>query len=258
MIYNVYACSDIGHMRLNNEDNLYVSGVIRDDVNQERCEYAGILDDQRLLFAVCDGMGGEEFGELASLAAVKALNIDDQTDMEHESLANAIAANSAVNAVQQEHNCVRCGTTLVAIALDGDEGLAYNLGDSRAYLYSDGELIQLTKDHNLANYLVEIGMLTPAQAAKNPNRNCITRYAGMAPEDSAEPYMSDRFKITAGDVMFVCSDGLFSMIDDDEIKEIISAGGTAKYVGTSLVKAALDAGGYDNVTVVVICAEAQA
>lgn len=256
MRFDVYACSDQGHIRENNEDNFYISGVIRKNIDQPHMEYAGRFEGQRFLFAVCDGMGGEANGELASLAAVRTLSIDEGVSAVDEAKRNVEAANIAVNAVQNELKSFHTGTTLAAFAVDGTEGLAYNLGDSRVYLCRAGELRQLSKDHTMANYLVELGILTQNQAKKTLGKNSLTSYIGAESEAPVEPYISERIKLEDKDSLLLCSDGLYDMVGDELIREELSAGRPVEDTVKRLVSAALDAGGLDNVTAVVIRAEA--
>lgn len=253
--FNVYACSDQGRIRSNNEDNFYISGTIRQNVDQPHMECSGCFEGRRFLFAVCDGMGGEANGELASLAAVRALQLDEELSAEEEAMQNVAAANSAVNEVQNELNSFHTGTTLAAFSIDGTEGQAYNLGDSRVYLYRDGGLSQLTKDHTMASYLVELGILTTEQAEKSPNKNSLTSYLGINSENPAEPYFSERMDLREGDVVLLCSDGLYGMISEEQIREELSTCCPVEDIGKRLVRLALEAGGLDNVTAIVIRVE---
>lgn len=252
MIYEVYACSDQGRVRGNNEDNFYVSGKYRENITVPRIELESNFEPERLLFAVCDGMGGEEDGELASLAAVKALISDPALSTYKEAEINAAAANAAVKAVRDKLESRRTGTTLAAFAIDGANGLAYNLGDSRVYLHRNGKLKKLTRDHTLAAYLVELGMLAEEQAETHPNKNSLTQYIGMECEGEVRPYFADEVHLIAGDRILLCSDGLYDMVDNATIEKIIGKDcGTAE-TGKTLIETALASGGIDNVTAVLI------
>ena len=255
MRFNVYACSDQGRIRSNNEDNFYVSGTIRQNVDQSHMECSGCFEGQRFLFAVCDGMGGEANGELASLAAVRALRLYEELSAEDEAMQNVAAANRAVNEVQNERNSFHTGTTLAAFSIDGTEGQAYNLGDSRVYLCRNGELIQLTKDHTMASYLVELGILTTEQAEKTPNKNSLTSYLGIDADTLTEPYFSERMELREGDVVLLCSDGLYGMVSEERLREEAAMCCSVEDIGKRLVCLALEAGGLDNITVIVIRAE---
>lgn len=255
MRFNVYACSDQGRVRSNNEDNFYISGAIRENIDQPHMEYSGCFEGHRFLFAVCDGMGGEANGELASLAAVRALQVAENLSTEEEAMQNVAAANSAVNEVQNELNSFHTGTTLAAFSIDETEGQAYNLGDSRGYLCRDGVLSQLTKDHTMANYLVELGILTTEQAEKTPNKNSLTSYVGVNSENPVEPYFSERMDLREGDMVLLCSDGLYGMISEEQIREELLTSCPVEDIGKRLVCLALEAGGLDNITVIIIRVE---
>jgi PPM family protein phosphatase len=194
------AATDIGRVRQINEDRY--------------------LADE-ILFAVADGVGGHQAGEVASQTSVETLQ---KTFMEGEhtteGLISAVeAANQAVWQLAQGSREKRgMGTTLTALALvqeGGEEQLALaNVGDSRAYLLQQGELVQISEDHSLVEELVRDGKLTPAEAQVHPQRSIITRALGMEPEievDSWEiiPYTGDR--------ILLCSDGLTNELSDERI-----------------------------------------
>jgi protein phosphatase len=250
--FEVYACSDKGCVRTNNEDNIYVDGLIRENVDCPRIEVQQKFNQSRILFAVCDGMGGEANGEYASLAAVKTIHTNESVSIYQEAKNNTAMANAAVKKVQQEFLSRHTGTTLAAFAIDDDIGLAYNLGDSRIYLHRDGLLVQMSKDHTMAEYLVELGIITNEQAAKHPNKNSLTQFLGMDFDGVIEPYFADVITLLAGDTILICSDGLYDMVDDQTIKETIEMYASSAEIGRSLIDKALLAGGLDNVSAIVI------
>ena len=252
MRFRVFACSDRGCVRLNNEDNFYVSGIIKEDVNLPHIEYASETEEKRLLFAVCDGMGGEVSGERASLAAVKAMSVDGGITVEEEARINVSAANAAVNELQAEINSTHSGTTLAAFAIDETQAIAYNLGDSRVYMCRDGELCLLTHDHTMASYLVDLGIITVSQAEKNSSKNSLMKYVGMDSDVQLEPYFSEKLQLRGGDAFLLCSDGLYGLVDDETIRVELASGQAVESIGRRLMTLALEAGGLDNVTVIVI------
>ncbi|MGH9138411.1 MAG: Stp1/IreP family PP2C-type Ser/Thr phosphatase, partial [Acidimicrobiales bacterium] len=226
------AATDVGRIRQNNED-------------------AAVTADG--LWAVADGMGGHKGGEVASAVAVEILQ---QAFRGHDHTEQALvdateAANAAVHAAATDDpDLFGMGTTLVAIAQTDDDELAYvNVGDSRIYLLRDGELQRLTSDHSLVEELVREGSLTPEEAKVHPKRNIVTRALGIEPRvevDSATitPYTGDRY--------LLCSDGLFDEIDEDRIASVLRRLADAGEAARELVRLAVEHGGRDNVTVVVV------
>jgi protein phosphatase len=229
------AATDVGRVRQMNEDRY--------------------LADERL-FAVADGVGGHQAGEVASQTSVETL-LRVFTEGEHttDGLVAAVeAANAAVWQLAQGSREKRgMGTTLTALALvqeAGEEQLALaNVGDSRAYLLQQGELTQLTEDHSLVEELVRDGKLTPAEAQVHPQRSIITRALGMEPAievDSWEiiPYRGDR--------ILLCSDGLTNELSNERIASILRQLADPQEAARELVRQARAAGGGDNITVVVV------
>lgn len=235
LLLEPYGATDAGKVRKNNEDSLLV-GDGRDET----------------LFAVADGIGGFEAGEVASSIAVDALK-----ELEPgESFDAAIReANRRILAAGRgDEKLSGMGTTVVAVRFAGTEeepvAEVAHVGDSRAYLLRGGELRPLTEDHSLVAELVRSGDLTRAQAAEHPQKNLITRALG-AEEDVDVDTMV--LPVEAGDRLLLCSDGLTDMVPEARLSGLLSDSpedpeGTVR----SLVTAALEAGGTDNVTVVVV------
>jgi PPM family protein phosphatase len=147
--------------------------------------------------------------------------------------------------LEREH--AGMGTTLTAAYLE-DAGVAIaHVGDSRAYLWRDGTLKRLTRDHSLVDELVQRGKLTEQQAAEHPQRSIITRALGPEPDVEVDTWT---YPVRPGDVLMLCSDGLTSMISEDEVAEILSGASSLQQAGEELVGAANAAGGRDNITVV--------
>jgi PPM family protein phosphatase len=225
----------VGRVRSTNDDNY----MARDDIG---------------LWAVADGMGGHRGGDVASAIASEAVG---RSFAEHtvDGLVEAIEqANQAVyETAAGDPELTGMGTTMVALAVvdeDGDELLAVaNVGDSRVYRYSVGELEQLTDDHSLVADLVREGSLSPEEAAVHPQRNIVTRALGVndrVPVDilTVEPVAGDRF--------LLCSDGLFNEVAEPGIAAVLRRVDDPGEAAAELVHLAVDSGGRDNVTVVVV------
>ena len=222
-------------------------GLVR-DINEDRY----LVSDR--IFAVCDGLGGHQAGEVAAATAVETL----ETTFSEPTVKNLIDAvrwaNRAVWQLAQEQSDKRgMGTTITAVGIveqDGEQQLAViNVGDSRGYLLRDGELTQLTEDHSLVAEMERDGHLTHEEALVHPQRAVITRALGLDSDvqvDSLEllPYRGDR--------LLLCSDGLTNEVADDEVGSILRRLADPTEAAKELVSQARAHGGSDNITAVVI------
>ena len=202
------------------------------------------------LFAVADGMGGAQAGELASGLAADALRERSRGAATEERLAELLReANRRVYARASEDAAASgMGTTVTVALVEGDRVLFGHVGDSRAYLIREGELSQITDDHSLVAELVRSGRLSPEEAEVHPQRSVITRALGTDSEVEV-----DTFSIAArpGDLFLICSDGLSSMVDDRTILEVAERyRNNLDEAARALLAAANLAGGEDNITVV--------
>ena len=221
--------TDIGYVRDHNEDSLIIIPP---------------------LFAVADGMGGHEAGEIASEITVNTLAELAPSQLDAEGLTAAVeAANyNVMKAPRQGIGRDGMGTTLTAAMLEGERLLIAQVGDSRAYLLHKGHLQQITRDHSLMADLIEAGQITPEEARVHPNRSVITRAIGSDIHMRPDIY---ELNVDAGDRILLCSDGLSSMISNNAIESIMRRQSDAQHCADELVTAALENGGADNVTVVV-------
>jgi protein phosphatase len=225
------AATDVGRVRSKNED----SNLVNDH-----------------LFAVADGMGGHRGGAVASQVAIESLDATFHEQSSDALVAAAYVANDAVFERASDDPELRgMGTTLVAIApIDDDELLAWvHVGDSRIYLFRDGELQQLTEDHSLVEEWVREGTISAEEARSHPQRNILTRALGIGADVGIDagtviPYSGDRFVL--------CSDGLFNEVDEPRIEATLRRLEDPQEAAHELVRLALDGGGRDNITVVIV------
>jgi PPM family protein phosphatase len=222
----------------------------RSDTGRQRTANEDSLFARAPLFAVADGMGGAQAGEVASRIAAESFEPATRGRESAESFLRTIAeqANERIHSISQ-HDSSRSGmgTTLTAALVEGDEVSLAHVGDSRAYLYREGELKVLTSDHSLVEELRRQGRLTDEQAEDHPQRSIITRALG--PEARVEV---DTLTVSArpGDLFLICSDGLTTMVKDQRIAEILADAASLDDAVSELVREANDAGGRDNITVV--------
>jgi PPM family protein phosphatase len=204
------------------------------------------------LFAVADGMGGAQAGEVASRIAARAferkrdVSVKEPAEGQLEEIAQQ--ANREIHKLAQEDSSrAGMGTTLTAALLRDDEVALGHVGDSRAYLLRDGRLKRLTKDHSLVEELRRQGRLTEEQAEEHPQRSIITRALGPEPSVNVDTMT---FPARDGDVFLLCSDGLTTMVSDEQIQEILVSSRSLRAAVNKLVDAANRGGGRDNITAV--------
>lgn len=244
------ACS-IGRIRANNEDNFLFDGKCLESDNRglkKPIFFEKHVSGSAVCLAVFDGMGGEEFGEIAAFTAAQTLKesqvrLSDYVIPEKRFLTEScLSMNRAVYDKAQELGTSHMGTTAAILLFSGHEVYSCNLGDSKAFRLRGGEFMQLTQDHNDADYLQEKGI---------DRRPLLTQYLGIDPEEmQIEPYIA-KGTVFLGDQYLICSDGLTDMLSNIEICAVMSTAESAEACADELVKQALGKGGKDNITVIV-------
>lgn len=224
------ARTDVGLVRSHNEDSFFARSP---------------------LFGVCDGMGGHAAGEVASAIAVQSI-LDNAP--EHADDAQLGAAVETANHAVIDGACIGAGKpgmgcTASCCLIEGHRMAVAHVGDSRIYLLRAGTLVRITHDHSYVEELVDAGQITPDEARVHPSRSIITRALG-----SDQDMYADRFSIDVerGDRVILCSDGLSSMVPDDDIESLSVSSATPSECVDTLVATALAEGGHDNVTVIVV------
>lgn len=229
-----YGITDIGRKRRENQDSFRI-------------------DLEGGFFAVADGMGGMKNGTLASRYAVDVLNelIMRKTIRE----ANIEKISTIVkDAIIELNDLLRSaignnsGTTIVMVLLEGDRAFFAHMGDSRAYLFRDGELSRLTEDHNLFALLKKTKKFTEEELKKDKTHHMLVRYVGM---ENPRPDVR-AFPIKPGDKFLLCTDGLSEMVKDEELAEAMRAALGPEAILQRLVANANEAGGYDNITAIIV------
>ena len=227
--------------------------------NQDACSYLQfeLGDGTEILAAVvCDGMGGAKAGNIASEIAVETFMEELRKDFYAPSVTDVqmLCAVKTANRLiyekaQSDPDYEGMGTTLVAAVTDGSHVTVANVGDSRCYLIRDGGIQQLTKDHSVVEDMVDRGEIERADAWKHPRRNYITRALGAEEQVECDLFFRE---LEPGDVLLLCSDGLSNMVPDLDILKELSAPKSVSDTADRLVEMANEAGGKDNISVVVI------
>lgn len=247
--------------------NLKAIGLTHVGRQRQHNEDSYLVEDDKKLFLVADGMGGHAAGEIASRIAVDSISEfiahtkeDDGTwphayDEKFRRSTNRLMAavrmanTRVLEAMRKDARLRGMGTTVVACMEDEGVVSVAHVGDSRAYLIREGQLSRLTNDHSWVFEQVQAGMLTEAEAEKHPLRNVITRALGGAL--SVNPDASE-VQSKAGDVILLCSDGLTGMVTEDDILRMVTENEDLDEVSQQLIDAANEHGGMDNVTVILV------
>jgi len=244
------AITDVGRKRKGNEDSVFVN-------------------PESNLFVVADGMGGHAAGEVASRLAVDAINdfivltsgddeitwpfgLDDTMSYDGNRLKTAVrfANKKVLETTKERSEYEGMATTVAAVLVDGDVANLGHVGDSRIYLLRGAQITQLTTDHSWVNEQIVGGMISPDQARSHPLRNVVTRALGGKHDLQVDMKVH---KIEPGDMLLLCSDGLTTMMADDEIAKVVSeANGDVEKAARALVASANARGGEDNITVVML------
>jgi PPM family protein phosphatase len=243
MTIEIHAAVDPGRSRSNNEDSV-------------------ATDEGVALAVLADGMGGYNAGEVASNMATSFIRTElgrwlreassQASDAEVRRAMDICVdnANRAIyNAANSNPQYAGMGTTLVVAVLRDERLLLGHVGDSRCYRLRAGKLQQITRDHSLLQEQIDAGLITPEQAAFSANKNLVTRAVGVEDSVLLETHQHD---VQAGDLYLMCSDGLSDMLDDPGIAQVLQAHDSLEAGTRALIDAANDAGGKDNISVILV------
>ena len=238
-----FCATDTGRARSNNEDSV-------------------ALDETSALAVLADGMGGYNAGEVASGMATGFIKTElgrwlleagaSATDSEVRRAMDICVdnANRAIfNAANANPQYAGMGTTLVVALFRGTRVLIGHVGDSRAYRLRSGRLMQMTRDHSLLQEQIDAGLITPEQASFSANKNLVTRAVGVEDTVLLEIHQHE---VHPGDLYLMCSDGLSDMLDDESLSQLLQGYDSLDEAGQALIAAANDAGGKDNIAVVLV------
>lgn len=258
MVYESAVLSHIGCGRKNNEDNYYLNGIYRQDVNKDISGFSELQARKKILAGVFDGAGGADYGERASLMAASSLS-EYQGKFGSEVLKKEYLpyVNHMIHCEMQKKSC-SMGTTMALLYLDNNSASVYNIGDSRVYLIRDGRLLQITYDHvsgiadsNYNSYKNNLKNVTKEEAS---SKHMLVKYLGMRNNMELTPYYKENISVMQGDIFIACSDGLYNVVSNNEIiKKLAKLKDEPSDVITKeLVGEALLAGGKDNITCIVV------
>ena len=256
----LFARTDVGQVREHNEDNFLVADLTKRSRGLLEANRATTIGNQGAVFAVCDGMGGAAAGEIASQLAVDIIYERLVEGLAERPLKRDELARRLVRAVEaaglrifHEAKADRSrrgmGTTVTAAALVDDVLFFAQVGDSRGYVLRGDTLVQLTRDQSLVNQLIEAGQLTEEEAETFEHNNIILQALGTA--DTVQVDLTFA-KLHRGDVLMLCSDGLSGMVRFEEIRDVLKSTPEPLDACKALTERANQAGGHDNITVIVV------
>lgn len=249
----------MGKRRTNNEDNFFLDGFFKPLEKADVPVACSARSEGGGVYAVCDGMGGQAYGERAAWMSAYGLSLFQKTLLEEkeplESLVERCISAINLSIVRQceKHHC-HMGSTLALAVLLGSTYHIFNLGDSRIYLYSGGTLTQLSKDHTETQSLVDMGILS----GRDPSikDGALVQYLGIPAEEMILKPHTATGTLQPEDRLLLCSDGLTDMLSDNKIALLLSQSGSPEELAARLTHAAEKAGGKDNVTALVISLDA--
>lgn len=249
-----------GKVRKNNEDNFYCNGVYLDEDSRDiKLEYTSNCNNKVHLYAVCDGMGGEAFGEIASYIATKTLkkyeeilNILDEVEIDRYIQMYISEVNSLICEESEIYNVNRIGTTIVLLCINNKYSNIYNVGDSRAYLLRNKKIKQLSKDDTPVRQAIEQGIITKEEGRTHPYRSKLTQHLGIKEENQKIKLNKYKIKNKYLDKILLCSDGLHDMLSDLELEKILSKDNSENDIVNNLISEALNRGGKDNITAMLV------
>ena len=272
MTFNSFAICGPGRVRAENQDNLYINGKYRENVADKSVFRYGNISNDGGLYAVADGMGGEQHGELASLIAVQEMRNADFTEGLPGMTRYLIERNADICDLMLRNGGMRSGTTFAGLYIRStgtddpnvggvDAGAdnavvpianVINIGDSRVYLLRDGLLTQISYDHTSVRQMIELGAITIEAARSHPSRHKLTQHLGIFPDEMViEPYTVS-FPIEKNDLFLLCSDGLTDMLEDYEIQGILNSSAFVEKMAGALFNTAMQNGGKDNITILIV------
>ena len=232
-------------------------GAVR-EINQDAYCFSVEEERDHAVVVLCDGMGGERAGEIASdLAsrsfleyALKSLDLPEPmlaVDAARE--ATAWANLHVYDRANRDDSCSGMGTTLVAAVINGSDAAVVNVGDSRCYWLAEGQLQQVTRDHSWVQDMVDRGVISSGEARSHPRKNLITRSIGHQRRIRSDIF---RIDLRPGDMLLLCSDGLSNLVTESELTAVLAADSDLKGKCGALLNMALERGAPDNVTAVIL------
>lgn len=252
----ILACgaSHRGNVRAHNEDNILVDGKFRQSLDEDKVFIRSDRSEGPYTYGVFDGLGGEAYGEQASLIGALGLCEMDRRDLVKDVEEYISAVNKSIinEAATKETRTI--GTTAAVLHIENEKALIFNVGDSRVYLLRNGEIDILSKDHTVVQSMIDCGFLKEEDRTSNSHAGELTQYLGMTTEDGIEPaaYIEE-IDVLDGDIFLLCSDGLYGELSTDEIRDYLEKekNSEVKEITLKLMNLALKKKALDNISVII-------
>lgn len=237
--------------RENNEDNYLIDKLyLPKEHKNNKNKFEGLLDERKV-FGVFDGLGGEAFGEVASYIAAKSLSEYKDNDIKEYYLKTDKEIYKKITSKRK----TTAGTTAVILELDDKGFTCSNIGDSRCYIIRNGEIKQLSKVHTSLQVMIDAQILTLEQAIKNKFKNSLTQFLGSYKEGGIEPFIENKQILENNDIFLLCSDGLLEGLAEKDILHCIMSKKSLESMAEYLVNVAIKGKSKDNITLLLIKAE---
>jgi protein phosphatase len=232
-----------------------VVGISDIGIHRKRNEDHFLIDEDKHIFVVCDGMGGHKGGDVASRLAVEAIQENFIFSVDDEIIPALKAAAQMANRIIWEKGISddtlnEMGTTLTAAVIYDGILVVAHVGDSSLYLFREDQLMKVTRDHTLAEQMFNDGLLKKEDLRSNVYNHVLTRAVGVESQVEIDIYQEE---IHSGDWVLMCTDGLTDMLEDENIYELLKGADDPQGVAQELLNMALGKGGYDNITIVLLC-----
>lgn len=257
MIIKACGVSHVGKSREHNEDNLFVGGYIRDDLSRENVIVQKDHQTEPFAYAVFDGLGGGSYGEVASRIAAEIFREKAESGLVDADVFVS-EAHKAIRSFARDNKINNIGTTAAALQIRDRTAHVFNVGDSKVYLFRNGQLKRLTKDHSMVQLMIDSGLIKESERGSSPYAADLTQYLGMTSEEDFEPEARKQsFSVMPGDCFILCSDGLTSEVEESRISMMLTetAIKDPETIAVDLVVQAAEKGrGRDNVTVIAVVA----
>ena len=254
MIISACGASHKGNIRKHNEDNIYVDGIFRNDLSMDNILIRSNRSSSPYLYAVFDGLGGEACGEQASLIAALGLKAMEDRNASNDIDTFISALHKTIIKESINKDARNMGTTAASLRIEEDQATVFNVGDSRVYIFRNGRLTQLSKDHSVTQSLIDSGLLREEDRGTSKYAGELTQYIGMISEDDIEPSAYETtLTVHSGDLFLICSDGLTGEINDSKLRDLLEKykNDSAEHIAARLIKVAVDGECRDNVSVIV-------
>ncbi|PKM77743.1 MAG: serine/threonine-protein phosphatase [Firmicutes bacterium HGW-Firmicutes-15] len=232
-----------------------VAGISDIGLHRKRNEDHFFIDQDKRIFVVCDGMGGHKGGDVASLLAVETIQENLVFTVAEEIIPALQSAVRMANRIiwekgKNDDTLNEMGTTLTAAVIYDGNIVVAHVGDSSLYLYKENQLIKVTRNHTLAEQMFSDGLLKKEDMRSNVYNHVLTRAVGVENQVQVDIYQEE---VQAGDWVLMCTDGLTDLVEDEKIYEILRGADDPEIVAKELLELALSKGGYDNITIVLLC-----